>query len=65
MLMYRIWNTAKQSHELANVRTLQFTLRILAESGFLYFSTTIAHLIVWFTPNNLAIRIASEIVSGV
>ncbi|KAF9482953.1 hypothetical protein BDN70DRAFT_929607 [Pholiota conissans] len=61
LLMYRIWSAAKKSHGLANVRTLQFTMRILAESGFLYFSTTIAHFIVWFTPNDLAIRIASEI----
>ncbi|KAF8956232.1 hypothetical protein BDZ97DRAFT_1763981 [Flammula alnicola] len=61
MLMYRIWNATKGStgSGSSNIRSLQFTLRILAESGFLYFSTTIAHFIVWWTPNNLAIRVAS------
>ncbi|KAF5318627.1 hypothetical protein D9619_010711 [Psilocybe cf. subviscida] len=43
------------------VQPLQLLLRVLAESGVLYFSTTIAHLAAWFTPSNLAIRILSEI----
>ncbi|KAF9473813.1 hypothetical protein BDN70DRAFT_997441 [Pholiota conissans] len=61
MLMYRIWDATKESRGSSNIKILQFTLRILAESGFLYFSTTVTHFIVWFTPNNMAIRIASEI----
>jgi hypothetical protein len=44
------------------VQPLQILLQVLAESGVLYFSTTIAHLAVWFTPSNLGIRILSEIV---
>lgn len=33
------------------------------DSGFLYFTTTFVHFVVWFTPNDLAIRVASGIVS--
>ncbi|KAF8186825.1 hypothetical protein BJ912DRAFT_970918 [Pholiota molesta] len=48
ILMYRIWSATRELHGARS-------------SGFLYFSTTIAHFVVWFTPNDLAIRIASEI----
>jgi len=36
-------------------------MRILAESGLLYLSITIAHLLAWFTQDNVAIQIFSMI----
>jgi hypothetical protein len=63
MLMYRIWNVARTSVVPDNVQPFLFAFRILGESGFLYFATTITHFIVWWTPCNLAIRLASQMVS--
>ncbi|KAF8186764.1 hypothetical protein BJ912DRAFT_970649 [Pholiota molesta] len=60
MLMYRIWNVARTSVVPDNVQPFLFAFRILGESGFLYFATTITHFIVWWTPCNLAIRLASQ-----
>ncbi|KAF9482986.1 hypothetical protein BDN70DRAFT_874406 [Pholiota conissans] len=59
-LMYRIWSAAKSSYASENVKPFLFVFRILGESGFLYFATTITHFIVWWTPCNLAIRLASQ-----
>jgi hypothetical protein len=62
LLIRRILTAVKNSKAVGSpVQPLQLVLRVLAESGVLYFSTTAAHLVAWFTPSNLAISILSEI----
>jgi len=61
-LVRRILTAVKNSKAVDSpVQPLQLVLRVLAESGVLYFSTTIAHLAVWFGHSTLAIAILSEI----
>lgn len=68
MLIRRLYRAAEPSEIGAtpgSTHTFNFLCKILAESGFLYFITTFAHFIVWWTPSDLAIRLASQIVSTV
>ncbi|KAF9477088.1 hypothetical protein BDN70DRAFT_896812 [Pholiota conissans] len=44
-----------------DVRQLQFAIRILIESGFLYLAVAIAHFVAWFTTSTYAIAFISSI----
>ncbi|KAF5318862.1 hypothetical protein D9619_010704 [Psilocybe cf. subviscida] len=62
LLVYRILAAVKDSKAVGSpVQPLQLLLRVFAESGVLYFSTTIAHLVIWFTPSSFGIAMLSEI----
>ncbi|KAF5352620.1 hypothetical protein D9756_006196 [Leucocoprinus leucothites] len=56
MLMRRINAVARKS-ESATARQFRYIARIFAESGVLCLSITVAQLIAWFTPNNIAIQV--------
>lgn len=62
MIARRIYLVTKASKTSVTVHRLQFTMRILVESGFLYLTTTLAHFVVWFTPNTYAISVISGMV---
>jgi len=61
-IIYRIWKVAKRSSKYgASAAQIRFVMRVLIESGVLYLSTTIAHFVVWWTPNSFAIGLISSI----
>lgn len=64
MLVRRLYQAAKTSEtsEAGADHPFIFAIWVLAESGFLYFVTTLTHFIVWWTPCNIAIRVASQMV---
>lgn len=64
MLIRRIYQVATKCDTATSARQFRFVVRILAESGILYLSITIAHLVAWFTEDNVAIQIFSMIVSN-
>lgn len=64
MLIRRIYQVATKCDRATSARQFRFIVRILAESGILYLSITIAHLVAWFTEDNVAIQIFSMIVSN-
>ncbi|KAF9450646.1 hypothetical protein P691DRAFT_700814 [Macrolepiota fuliginosa MF-IS2] len=59
VLIRRIYQTSKECRGFASVKHLHLLIRIVAESGLLYFSITLAHLVVWFGTNDFAINIIS------
>ncbi|KAF9446495.1 hypothetical protein P691DRAFT_776811 [Macrolepiota fuliginosa MF-IS2] len=61
MLIRRIYRISTICDTGTSARQFRFIMRILAESGFLYLSITIAHLVTWFTSDNVAIQILSMI----
>ncbi len=63
MLISRIYQVATKCDRATSAGQFRFIMRILAESGFLYLSITIAHLVTWFTKDNVAIQVLSMIVS--
>ncbi len=62
MLVRRLYLAAKMSETSEADHPFIFAIWILAESGFLYFITTLTHFVVWWTPCNIAIRVASQMV---
>jgi len=59
-IIYRIWRVTKDSPKYgASTSQIRFVMRVLIESGVMYFSTTVAHFVVWWTPNNFAISLIS------
>lgn len=63
MIVWRIYRVAKNSEGSTSVHQLEFVMRILIESGFLYLAVSIAHFISWWTPDAYAISIIAGIVS--
>ncbi|KAF9477087.1 hypothetical protein BDN70DRAFT_995197 [Pholiota conissans] len=61
MIVRRIYRVTKGSKASTGIRQLEFAMRIIIESGFLYVAVAIAHFVVWFTPNAYAISIISSI----
>jgi len=60
-IIYRIWKVAKSSSkDGTSTSQIRFVMRILIESGVLYFSTTLAHFVVWWTTNAFAINIIAS-----
>lgn len=63
MIVRRVYKVAKESKGSTSVHQLQFVMRVLIESGFLYLAVALAHFISWWTPNSYAIEVISAIVS--
>lgn len=63
MLILRIWKASTKGERGSLTRQLQLLIRILMESGILYLSVSLAHLLVWFGQNGFAIRLLGTIVS--
>ncbi|KAF9450648.1 hypothetical protein P691DRAFT_809931 [Macrolepiota fuliginosa MF-IS2] len=59
VLIRRMYKTAKESRVFSSVEHFHFLIRIIAESGLLYVSITLAHLLVWFGTDKFAIDIIS------
>ncbi|KAF9446494.1 hypothetical protein P691DRAFT_644857, partial [Macrolepiota fuliginosa MF-IS2] len=59
MLIYKIYQASKDSGNAASTTEFRFVIRVLAESGVLYMSVTIAHFVVWFTTNDILITIVT------
>jgi hypothetical protein len=45
------------------VKKLRLLIRLVAETGILYLSTALAHLLVWFGPSIMAIKIVDVMAS--
>ncbi|KAJ3569098.1 hypothetical protein NP233_g5278 [Leucocoprinus birnbaumii] len=57
MLLRRIRRAARESGPyVASGESFRFIARSITESGVVYMSTSLAHFIVWFSFNNLAVR---------
>ncbi len=63
MLIRRIYQVANKCDRATSAKQFRFVMRILAESGLLYLSIMIAHLVAWFTKDYVAIQVLSTIVS--
>ncbi len=63
MIVWKIWTASKKGEDGSLTRQLQLLVRILMESGVLYLSVSLAHLLVWFGKNGFAIRMLGTIVS--
>lgn len=62
MLIYKIYKASKGAGDETSTTEFKFVIRVLAESGVLYLSVTIAHFVVWFTTNDVAITIVTAFV---
>lgn len=62
MIVRRIYLVTKESRANTAVHHLQFSMRILIESGVLYLAVAIAQFIAWWTPDGYATFILSSIV---
>jgi len=61
-LIYRIHQGAKRCQSFGTpAEDLLFVIRLIAESGVLYFPITLVHLFLWFSTNNFAIDIANTL----
>ncbi|KAJ3569099.1 hypothetical protein NP233_g5279 [Leucocoprinus birnbaumii] len=56
MLLRRIRRAAQESGPTLSGKQFRFVARSIAESGFIYMSISLAHFIVWFTYDSLAIK---------
>lgn len=63
VLIRRIYQAAKECKSFSSVKYFYFFIRIVAESGLIYVSITLAHLLVWFGTDKFAIDIISVLVS--
>ncbi|PPQ91765.1 hypothetical protein CVT25_000590 [Psilocybe cyanescens] len=61
MIVRRIYLVSSKAKASTSVHTLRFTMRVLVESGALYLAASIAHFVVWWTPDSYAISIISNI----
>ncbi|PPQ91764.1 hypothetical protein CVT25_000589 [Psilocybe cyanescens] len=61
MIVRRIYLVSSKAKASTSAHTLRFTMRVLVESGALYLATSIAHFVVWWTPNSYAISLVSYI----
>ncbi|KAJ3564634.1 hypothetical protein NP233_g8166 [Leucocoprinus birnbaumii] len=59
MLIRRIYQAAEGIKEHGSVKHLHLAIRVLAESGLIYFSITLAHLVAWFGTDQYAVSIIS------
>ncbi|KAF5364020.1 hypothetical protein D9756_001062 [Leucocoprinus leucothites] len=59
MLIRRIYQAAEETKHSGSVKHLHLAIRIVAESGLLYFSITFAHLLVWFGKEEFAVSMIS------
>ncbi|KAF9451089.1 hypothetical protein P691DRAFT_663922 [Macrolepiota fuliginosa MF-IS2] len=57
VLIWRIYQVANQSEELAAAKQFRFIARSIAESGLISMSISLAHFVVWLTSANFAIEI--------
>lgn len=63
-LIIRIYQVAQQHKVTTSGATyLHFFIRIIAESGLLYLSITLAHFLAWFGTSKFAIDVISVLVS--
>lgn len=60
----RLWLYSKnETGDIKPYRSLRFVGRVFTESGLLYLTITVIHLVAWFTPSAYAISVISNIVS--
>ncbi|KXN92329.1 hypothetical protein AN958_08560 [Leucoagaricus sp. SymC.cos] len=59
MLLRRINQAVNETGPSFASRQFRFIARSIVESGFIYMSISLAHFIVWFTYDNLAVRIVA------
>lgn len=66
MISRRIYQVAKESEAFgsSSIHQLEFVVRVLIESGFLYIAVAIAHFVSWWSSISYAIYGLSTIVSG-
>ncbi|KXN92330.1 hypothetical protein AN958_08561 [Leucoagaricus sp. SymC.cos] len=56
VLIRRIYRAAEDFHPHSSAKHLHFLIRVIAESGLLYLSVTLAHLLIWFGKSDMAIN---------
>ncbi|KAF5316815.1 hypothetical protein D9619_006885 [Psilocybe cf. subviscida] len=61
MIIYRLWRLDQETTFGRSRRAIRFAASLIIESGSLYLTTGIAHFVVWWTPNNFAINVVSNI----
>lgn len=59
MLIRRIYNTAEHCRFSTSIEHFHFIIHVIAESGVLYFSITVAHFLSWFGSDKFATDIIS------
>ncbi|KAF9443759.1 hypothetical protein P691DRAFT_678874 [Macrolepiota fuliginosa MF-IS2] len=64
-LIWRIYRTAQECKFSAPVEHLHFFIRVISESGFLYFTVTTAHFVSWFGKSLFATDIMSALNAAV
>lgn len=61
-IAHRLWLHSKRETDIITpYSSLRFVARVITESGLLYLTITIIHLVVWFTPSTYAISVVSNI----
>lgn len=62
MIVYRLKKFKKDSLLGDTTHAIDFAASLIIESGSLYLIPAIAHFVVWWTPNDFAINVISDIV---
>lgn len=62
-LIRRLYKTVEEVQQYTSVKHLCLLIRFIAESGVLYLSVTLAHLLVSFGPNPMAVQIIGILVN--
>lgn len=62
ILIHKIYRATKDAGNETTTSEYRFVIRVLAESGILYLSVTVAHFVLWFMPDAVAVNILTAFV---